>query len=381
MLPDDVLQEARTWFPILGNKTYLNSHAKGALSKQVASAIQTYVESWNDFGSPWDLWLGKIEQIRGTFARLIKADFDEIAITFCVSTAMSTIASCLDFRGRDKVIIASDEFPTLIHLWLAQKARGAKVEFVEKQPGLSLLEAYERVIDEHTAIVIAHHIHHITGALLDIQKLAEYCHQHGAYLCVDAYQSVGVIDLDVKKLDIDFLITGTMKYLLGSAGGVAYLYVKRKLISSFEPLYTGWFSQVDPFQTSQDHLDYAQSARRFESGLQPICSVYAALAGLEIINRIGILRIEDHVRDLSKHFLEIIEQSNVKILTDAPSVYPGPMFAIQTLQDDNIVQAMSKANIVAAGWKNTVRFSFHFYNTIEEVEWFARMLLISAKGS
>jgi selenocysteine lyase/cysteine desulfurase len=272
MLSDSELRELRSRFPLASQRIYLNSCSKGLLCQEARNSMMEYLDTWDAYGAPWNLWLGKVEEARNNFADLVRALPEEVAVTFCVSTGTNAIASSLDFAERRKVIICDDEFPTLAHIWLAQQRRGAEIEFVTRQPDEDLADAFERAVDETTALVVAHQIHHATGAFLDAGRLARICHERGARLFLDAYHSAGVVDIDVNALNVDFLITGSMKYLLGATGGVAFLYVRRELIQDLRPLYTGWFSQRNLFAYDKSQLDYADSARRFESGL--ICPRY-----------------------------------------------------------------------------------------------------------
>ncbi len=107
------------------------------------------------------------------------------------------------------------------------------------------------------------------GYRLDVAALAALCRERGAYLMLDDYQRTGTAPLDVHALGVDFLVTGALKYLLGPAG-LAFLYVRRDLIERLEPLSTGWFGRVNPFAFSLDPLDWAASARRFETGTPPV---------------------------------------------------------------------------------------------------------------
>jgi len=354
---------------LVNRATYLNSAAKGALSEQVRAAVIEYVESWNEYGAPWEVWLGKVEQARQSFADLIHAVPQEIAIMFCVSTGLNALVSSLDFSARKKIVLADNEFPTVAHILLAQQRRGAEVCFISTVgPNSELLDRFETAIDDNTILVVAHQINHRTGTYLDIARLVEICHAKGALLCVDVYHSAGVIDLDAQALDVDFMITGSMKYLLGSAGGVAFLYVRNDLIPQLEPLFTGWFSQSNPFAHSRGHLDYAPSALRFESGLQPIASVYAALAGLRLISEIGVPRIEPYVTNLSKQFAHETIAMGLKVLTLWPKDRIGPMIALQSNDAEAATRRLHELGIVAGFWGDAVRFSFHLYNTEGDIQ-------------
>src|SRR3979411_2208630 len=131
MLTTAQVQEIRSRFPVFREKIYLNSCSQGALSDSVRSALDHYLASWDEHGSPWDIWIEEYEKARGTFAKFLGAKTDEIAILPSASAGINSIASALTFQERKKVVLGAFEFPTMGHVWLAQRARGAVVQFVE----------------------------------------------------------------------------------------------------------------------------------------------------------------------------------------------------------------------------------------------------------
>ena len=125
--------EFRSHFPLLTQRTYVNSCSQGALSTDVHAAMQQFLDSWNREGSPWEAWVGEVERLRSTFAALIGADADEVAILPSASIGINAIASALMFNGpRHQVVMGRFEFPTMAQVWLAQRQRagGAATERV-----------------------------------------------------------------------------------------------------------------------------------------------------------------------------------------------------------------------------------------------------------
>src|SRR5207249_11679610 len=119
-----------------------------------------------------------------------------------------------------------------------------------------------------------------------IEALARLCHVRGALIFVDDYQHTGSAPLDVHRLSVDFMITGCLKYLLAAAG-IGFLYVRRDLIERLEPTITGWFGRINPFAFRIDAIDWPAGASRFETGTPPGPNAYAAVAALELLDRLG----------------------------------------------------------------------------------------------
>ena len=153
MLSDKQILEVRSCFPIFERKIYLNSCSQGALSHAVQRGFEDYLASWHEQGSPWEDWVEQYEAARTAFARFINASPDEVAIVTSASVGINAIASALDFRERHKVVMGEFEFPTMGHVWLAQRARGADVQFVGAEGNTIPEGDYARMIDRKTAIV------------------------------------------------------------------------------------------------------------------------------------------------------------------------------------------------------------------------------------
>ena len=128
MEPDSVAA-FRKQFPIFEKKIYLSSCSQGALARPVEAALVEFMDSWHSYGNPWDLWVDRMEQLRGQFARLINAEPREVAVTFSVSSALNSVASALTYDSRPGVVTSDFDFPTMGHVLLAQERRGARVKF------------------------------------------------------------------------------------------------------------------------------------------------------------------------------------------------------------------------------------------------------------
>ena len=186
------------------------------------------------------------EAARKAFAKFINASPDEVAIVTSASAGINSIASALSFKDRNKVVMGEFEFPTMGHVWLAQRIRGAEVQFVPAVGDRIPAANYEKMIDRHTAIVPLTHVCFKNGFRSDVNAVTQIAHAAGALVMLDDYQDCGTRPVDVKAMDLDFYVTGTLKYLLGPPG-LAFMYVRKKLISSLTPTVTGWFAQTNPF--------------------------------------------------------------------------------------------------------------------------------------
>lgn len=359
------MQSVRARFPVFKKKIYLNSCSQGALSDAVEASLQEHIRTWNEDGSPWDAWVNQYEAARTAFAHFIGAEPEEVAIVPSASAGISAIASALDFGKRKKVVMGEFEFPTMGQIWLAQQSRGAEIRFLAAKDGRIPAEAYAGTVDAQTLIVPITHICFMNGFRSDPGAVAKIAHQHGALVMLDDYQDCGTRPVNVKALDLDFYVTGALKYLL-SPSGIAFMYVRKELIKTLTPTITGWFGQQNPFAFDVKHFDPATSARRFEAGSPPVPNVYAIPAAIGVLEEVGADKIAAHVGSLAQALLGGARQ--LKIKTKTPSDSRGPLVVLQMKDSDAMVKKLAASQIVCSNRMDGLRVSFHLYNSLEDVQ-------------
>lgn len=359
--------EFRRLFPIFRDRVYLNSCSQGALGRPVEAALEEFTASWHRHGNPWELWCERMEELRAEFAGLINAGPDEVAVTFSVSSAVGAVASALDWSERPRVVTSDLDFPTMGHVWLAQRARGADVVYARAEGDRLPPAAFDAVVDRRTRLVATSHVCYRSGFKTDLAALARLAHERGALLLVDAFQSLGTEPLDVKALGVDFLTGGALKYLLGTPG-VAFLYVRRGLAERLRPTDTGWFAQADPFAYDVHHLDYAPDARRFQSGSPPVPAVYAALAGIRLLRGVGPERIGDHVAGLCGALIAGLLERDRPVITPADEAARGPLVMLRCEDVQRLLAHLAGRGVLCSTRDGALRASFHYYNTGDDVD-------------
>src|SRR5580700_5048188 len=163
MLTDEQISELRSRFPILREKTYLYNCSQGALCDAVEAGMEKYAASWRTSAAPWDEWMESYEGLRRDFARFINARPEEVAIITSASAGINPIANALSFDGRNKVVMSEYEFPTMGQIWLAQRSRGAEIQFLDGANDAVPAECYDAAVDERTRIVPLTQVSFING--------------------------------------------------------------------------------------------------------------------------------------------------------------------------------------------------------------------------
>ena len=371
MLSDKEILAIRARFPIFQRAIYLNSCSQGALSDAVEKSMLELLEMWHRQGSPWDLWVEHYEVARKEFAELIGAEADEIAILPSVSAGVSSLATTFDFTGRKTVLMGEFEFPTMGHIWMAQRRRGANVQFIPSVDGQIPATKYAQSVDQDTLIVPVTGVCFSNGFRSELEGIVAAAHARGAYVLLDDYQDCGTRPRDVKALDLDFYTAGNLKYLLGAAG-LAFLYVRKSLITSLNPAVSGWFAQQSPFDFATQRFEPAASARRLESGTPPIPSIYLGLAGVRLLKEIGLQNVAEHVKRLTVELRRGAQELGIVVKTPANSV--GPLTVLQCRDVAGLVTYLAKENVICSSRHDGLRISFHVYNTIDDVKVVLRTL-------
>lgn len=360
----------REEFPGLRQSTYLNTVSLGQLSRRSRQAVERFLDLWTEMGaSAWYAhWLAECDALRQQFANLINASPEEVAILPNISSALGAISSSLDFSRRNRVVCCELDFPTLPQHFLARADDGVQTVILPSPDKISMpLEAFAAAVDEHTALLATCRVFFTTGYIQDVRALADIAHRQGALCLIDDYQGTGQVPIDVRQAQVDFLVTGGLKWLIGGPG-VAYLYVRKELIPALRPRLTGWFAHRRQFDFDPFTLEFRPDARRFEAGTPAVAAVYAARAGLEIINQIGAPALRRRTAELNQHLVALLRERGYRLrIPSDPEQHAG----ITILELDDPARAtrlLAERRIIVDHRPGVMRISPYFYNTFEENE-------------
>lgn len=385
---DDLLRY-RDEFPITRERTYLISASLGPLANRTRALAKEHLELWGKLG-PEELWFNhgmpRLDECRSSFARLIGADVDEIAVIPSVSSGLSSVATCLDLTERSKIVLTDMDFPTNHYVWRAQERRGAELSVVPS-PDSIRIEADDVVaqIDERTALVNINRVLFESSWIVDMKPIVQAARAQGAYSLIDDFHGSGIVPIDVHEMGVDFLLSGALKWLCGGQG-IAFLYVRRDLIQSLDPFVVGWFGTKDFFNFERDALRLRDDARRFETGTPTLPQAWTASGGLSVILEVGVDRIRKRNQELTRRIIERIDESEMELLSPRADerrgglvrlrVPGGPDAAKKALHD------LFAQDVVLDQRGDALRISPHFFNTEDEIDHCFRTLrsVLSTNG-
>lgn len=366
-------EQERAWrreFPITDQLVYLNNCSLTPLSRAGRARIERFAREWTELGGRawYDIWIGEYEALRKGIAQVLGAAPDEVATVPNVSAALVGIASTLDYTKRPKVVVADLDFPTDGHAFHAVAQRGARVEFVRSPDRVRVpLELFERAVDDHTAAVCTGHVYFTSGWIQDVRALAEICHRTGAILIVDAYQSIGALPFDVHTAGVDYLVGGTLKWLMGGPG-IAFLYARRDVAERARPSAVGWWGVMDPFAFDVEHLAYGAGARRFEYGTPAVAAIYTARAGLELLAQVGVATVRERHKLLSGHLVDGALAQGWQVRCPREAAERTAIVTLVHPEPQRAVDALRANGVICDSRPGLIRLSPHYFNTAEEID-------------
>ena len=378
------LQRWREEFPILARSVYMISNSLGAMPRQTARNLAEYANVWATRGvRGWeDRWWEMPAEVGNTIARVIGAPAGTVSMHENVTTAHMVALSCLRPAGRRRHIVCTAmDFPSMVHLFRAQHAAGFELRVVPAEKDLTVrTERMIEAIDETTAVVAFSHVLFRTSYIMDAAAIARRAREVGATVILDTYQSAGIVPTDATALGVDFAVGGCLKWLCGGPGN-AFLYTRPDVLKDARPSFTGWVSHRHPFGFDIDAADARDDGMHMMNGTPSIPAYYAALAGLDIVNEVGVDRIRDQSMRLTARLLALVDHYG---FTSAASRDPERLAGTVAVDVPEALQVARtlKAREFIVDYRPPVgvRISPHFYNTLDEVDHvMAEMASIVAK--
>ncbi len=365
----------RDEFPVAGERTYLISASLGPLSRRARSAADEHLELWGRLG-PEELWfehaLPRLQRCRELFARLIGADPAEVAVVPSVSAGLSSIATCLDFHSRSTVVMSQMDFPTNHYVWRAQERRGAKVDVVASPDGIRIdAQELARRVDEQTVALNVNRVLFESSWIVDLAPIVEAAQRVGAYVIVDDFHGTGVLPIDVHAAQVDFLLTGVLKWVCGGQG-LAFLYCRHDLIEQMEPLVVGWFGTEDPFGFDRQSLRLRRDARRFETGTYPLPQAWTAAAALELILEVSVDRIRARNQELTRAIIGHADEAGIELLSPREDAQRGGLVRLRVPggrpRAERVLHELFARDVVLDQRGDALRISPHFFNNEDDIE-------------
>lgn len=356
-------ERIRRDFPVMQHSVYLNSAAAGPVPRPVQEAATGfYGEMMDGADARWDEWLERREGVRRQLARLINAEPDEIAFTINTSTGMNLIVDAL--AGLGEVISCDLEFPVSIIPWLH---RGVRVKMFEAVEGEVRFEDIQGLMTERTRIICLSHVQYSNGFRASLEEFGQ--RKGDALFVVNASQSAGAFEIDVKRMGIDALCATGHKWML-SGYGSGFVYLSRRLLDETQARSISWFSVEEPFADSnREYRVRRDAAARAEMGCPHFAGIFALGAAVDYLTKIGTRRIERRVLTLNRHLTARLREAGWQVLSplrDEEARSGETLVAMS--RPKRVVASLARRNISVTEKPQGIRVATHFFNSEEDVE-------------
>jgi kynureninase len=356
------LTDYRDRFPILEHTTYLINHSLGAMPAAAEERLLEYARAWKERGIRawgegwWELPLTVGAQI----GRIIGAPPGSTVMHQNVAVAEAIVVSC--FRPvdphRNRVVYEEGNFPSVRYLYQAQP--DLEVAVVPND------EAIVEAIDERTLLVPITHVLFKTAEIQDVEAIVRRAHEVGAHVVLDAYQSAGILPVAVEALNVDFAVGGSVKWLCGGPGN-GWLYIRPDLAEVLEPTLVGWQAHARPFGFEPE-LEYAEGAARFLTGTPNVPALYAATAGYDLIEEIGVERIRENSVRQTTLLIDLLDEAGLEVQSPRDPARRGGTVTVRTPEFEAVHKELGERQILCDFRPDVgLRFGPHYYNSDDEL--------------
>lgn len=365
------LESFRDEFPVSRNHIFLNHAGVAPTATRVVDAVHAFMDSLARQGRPsFDDWESLARECRDRFARLIGCGGEEVAFVRNTSHGLSLLAAGLDWRPGDRVAAAvSVEYPSNVYPWMDLDRRGvAALDAIPADGGGTVtVEAAARALGPRTRVLAVSSAQYTSGAVTNLAALGGLCRDRGVLLCVDGIQTVGALPIDVKETGVHFLSADSHKWMLGMMG-IGAVFVDRAIVGRIHPPLLGWRSTTDAFNFDRVHFELLGDAGRFEEGSLAYPLIAGFSAALALLEKAGIERIARHIRALVADLAARLEGLGCETAPDPACRRHILTFRHPRLSDEQLLEGLEAARVVASLRRGRVRVAPHLYNTHDEMK-------------
>ena len=310
----------RDEFPVTRSRTYLNTPYIGPISKAVRDTAVEYADEKLDWAASRHR-LENEELARSAFADLFEVKTEEVALLYSTSDGENIVTRGLDLDPGDNVVVDELHFPTTFVLYRQlEKARGIELRIVPQTAGRVRIEDFETHIDQRTRLISVAWVSNRNGYRHDLRSLADLAHANDALLYADAVQALGTFPANLTELGVDFVTSGSYKWLFANFG-VAPFFIREEHLDRIRPDRYG-HTQISE-KLSDHRFRLHSSAAKYEYASLAFGPVAQLATALEFLKQIGLSRIEAHTTALARELRENLSRLGFDLLT--PVDNPSPI--------------------------------------------------------
>lgn len=359
-------------FPLAEKCAYLDTATTGVISRRSRDAMVDFIENRylegmdiEAFSKNWTF----ADALRSTVAKVINADREEIFFSASGSDMLNIFSNGIELKENANIVTSGLSFPSTPYNWM-NRAGKENVRIAVPENGQIPCEKIFELVDENTAVIALCLVENTSGYYHDINRISQFCKDHGIYLVLDVTQCIGAMKIDVKRAPVDFLVATSYKWISG-AFGVAFAYVSKGILEKIKPTYVGWTGNKDRHNHSRYNLNLSDAANRFETGSLNWIGLKGIEQSIKIYLDLGKEDVEEYILSLTDYLYE-----RVGTLKEAGLVGPFPKenrscITYLTfpekwkLNDQMLKENGIRLHVASAA---TMRVSMHYYNNKADID-------------
>jgi cysteine desulfurase / selenocysteine lyase len=350
------ITKIRAHFPHLARCVYLNTAAAGLSWAGQGEAAAEFYGSSKALGMGGAVeWAAKVTAARSELGSLLHVPPQCLHFVGSTTEALNLLASSLPLQRGDRVVVAQDEFPSVVHAWLTWQSKGVELIQVPIAHETDRTAALCAAVRGGVRALAVSHIHWRTGTRVDLAQLSARCREYDCRLIVDGVQAIGAVPVQAGV--VDAYCASVFKWLL-SGFGLGFVALSEQLAGELQPVLRGYNNEPPSRTIAYSHVNYP--------------GVYALLASLEYLRSIGWEGIFSRVDALALRTIAALRGRGFDVMT--PESAHGGIVSIQHPAASDLVRALATQSIVVEDRDTVLRASPHFYNTEEDVDRFVSAL-------
>ncbi len=385
------LKKERNYFPAACKQVYFESASTGLVPTYIQKGVQKYQSGrvWNGGDAVWNGMdtFTMIDNTKKKLAQMLNCDTEDIFFGLNSSHVYTTVSAGFQFRPGENIIIPRHAWLGNRFAWQMREKEGLEIRYADSKNGEIRIQDIETLIDKKTKAVCVNMVDAVTGFRCDMYGIGQLCRHSGVYFIVDGVQAAGVLQIDVKKMHIDFLAFNDYKWMLGFCGtGVGY--ISPELQREVCPLGAGWYTDIDLEALDKERLQMKEDAGRYETGYPNVSGIYALGESAGHYLQIGGEVIENHVMDLSAYLEEqILETKGVALWHEFHAKNCSQIINIvldsnlgidrQDLLDAGIVAQIREDKALQG--KKLLRIGLHYYNCRADIDYLMKFIRLKYK--
>jgi cysteine desulfurase / selenocysteine lyase len=345
----------RASFPYLERCVYLNTASVGLSWTGEGQAAAEFYGAKAQGSAAMSVWAERTEATRRQLALLLGIEPGRIDFVSSTTEALNLIALGIPLAKGQRVVVAEDEFPSVVLPWTNRIRDGIKLARVPVAREPDRTDILCDAIDSRTRVVAVSHVHWRTGTRVDISRLAASCRARDCRLIVDGVQAVGALEVDAEG--VDAYCASVFKWLL-SGFGLGFVALSERLAEELKPVVRGYANGPPSQSLRYGHINYP--------------GIFALHATLKYLESVGWASIHQRVDALAERAIASLRRGGFDVLT--PDGAHGGIVSIRHSRTPTLARSLAEQRIVTEDAEPILRASAHFYNTEDDIDRFVSAL-------